>query len=100
MKNHLIVLCCFAAGNLFAQPDKLIIREYDSLRIEIEALGSTVNSPFNDYAPVITADGSELFFTSRRPATEREIKKNSEGKERVFYSNFDFEKAVELDYYG
>ncbi|MBI3237415.1 MAG: PD40 domain-containing protein, partial [Flavobacteriia bacterium] len=90
MTIRLIVLCCFAAGSLYAQPDKLIIREYDSVRIEIEALGTTVNSPFNDYAPVITADGAELFFTTRRPATEREIKKNSEGKERVFYSNYDF----------
>ena len=90
MTIRLIALCCFAAGSLCAQPDKLIIREYDSVRIEIEALGTAVNSPFNDYAPVITADGAELFFTTRRPATEREIKKKSEGKERVFYSNYDF----------
>ena len=97
MKNRLIVLCCLAAGNVCAQPEKLIIREYDSVRIEIEALGTAVNSTFNDYAPVITADGSELFFTSRRPATEREIKKKSEGKERVFYSNFDFTTAKWLE---
>lgn len=89
MKLQQVALCCVMAGNLSAQSGKLIIREYDSLRIEIEALETTVNSPYNDYAPVITADGSELFFTTRRPATEREIKKNIEGKERIFYSNYD-----------
>jgi outer membrane protein OmpA-like peptidoglycan-associated protein/Tol biopolymer transport system component len=33
----------------------------------IDNLGASVNSEFEDYAPVITADGSMLIFTSRRP---------------------------------
>lgn len=94
---RLVVLCSITAGNLYAQSPKLIVRESDSIRIEIQALETTINSPYNDYAPVITADGAELFFTSRRPATEREIKKQIEGKERIFYSNFDFSNGKWLD---
>lgn len=34
--------------------------------IQIENLGETVNSIYADYAPLITAEENELFFTSRR----------------------------------
>ncbi len=70
---------------------KLIVSENDSMRIEIEQLDGSINSPFNDYAPVITADGSEMFFTSRRPVTEKELKKGVQVAERIFYSTFDTE---------
>jgi hypothetical protein len=30
-------------------------------------LGATVNSPFNDYGPAVTPDGSTLYFSSNRP---------------------------------
>lgn len=33
----------------------------------ITNLGDSVNSPFPDYSPVITADESYIYFTSRRP---------------------------------
>ncbi|MGZ4118251.1 MAG: OmpA family protein, partial [Bacteroidia bacterium] len=33
----------------------------------IQNLGSAVNSPYGDYSPVLSADQSALFFTSRRP---------------------------------
>lgn len=89
MRSFFIIAFCCISGTVVAQPGKLIVRESDSLRVEIEELGAGVNSAFNDYAPVITADGYELFFTTRRPGTEREIKKQSEGKERVFHSSFD-----------
>jgi outer membrane protein OmpA-like peptidoglycan-associated protein len=74
-----------------AQQPKLIIKETDSTRIEIEALGAEINSKFNDYAPVITADGLEMFYTSRRPVTDKEKKKGTEVNERIFYSSFDEE---------
>ncbi len=38
-------------------------------RVFIENLGSTVNTQYAEYGPVITADGSTLMFTSRRPNT-------------------------------
>ncbi len=36
----------------------------------VENLGENVNSPYDDYAPAVTADGT-LFFTSRRPNPNR-----------------------------
>lgn len=70
---------------------QLISVQNDSIRIEIEKLQDAVNSAFNDYAPVITADGSELYFTSRRPVSEKEKKKNAEGKEAIYFSNYNEE---------
>jgi len=37
--------------------------------MEIENLGPRVNSKYQDYVPFVTADGSELYFTSRRPGS-------------------------------
>ncbi len=39
------------------------------LKIEISNLGGAINSPYPDYAPVISADESVLLFTSRRPGS-------------------------------
>jgi outer membrane protein OmpA-like peptidoglycan-associated protein/tetratricopeptide (TPR) repeat protein len=36
------------------------------VRIQIENVGPAVNSPFPEYTPIITADESALYFTSRR----------------------------------
>lgn len=38
-------------------------------RVFIDNLGSEINTQFPEYVPVITADESQLFFTSRRPNT-------------------------------
>ncbi|MFL5729270.1 MAG: OmpA family protein [Cytophagaceae bacterium] len=37
--------------------------------VNIENIGNSINSPFPDYAPVISADETVLIFTSRRPNT-------------------------------
>jgi outer membrane protein OmpA-like peptidoglycan-associated protein len=83
---------CFTLGSLslgtfslFAQ--NLIIKENDTLRIEIERLSRSVNSEFNDYAPVVTADGSTMFFTSRRPLLQKELKRNIEARENIYRSD-------------
>ena len=39
------------------------------VKIKIQNLGNTVNSAYADYSPVLSADQSTLFFTSRRPET-------------------------------
>ncbi len=38
------------------------------INVEIENLGDAINTEFQEYVPVITADHSELFFTTRRPS--------------------------------
>lgn len=47
---------CKNARELMANPEPYIIRN----------IGSTVNTEFPEYSPVITIDGSALFFTSKR----------------------------------
>lgn len=46
-------------------------KEYvkNPVRVFIENLGPTVNSKYSDFSPVITADESVLFFTSRRESS-------------------------------
>ncbi len=61
----------------------------DSVKIEIIKLDNTINSEYDDYAPVITADRHQMFFTSRKPFTEKEKRKNSESMEHIFSSNAD-----------
>ena len=39
------------------------------VRVFIDNVGDAINSFFPDYAPLITADESEIFFTSRRATT-------------------------------
>jgi len=61
----------------------------DSVKINITNLGKPLNSAFSDFAPVISADGSFMIFTSRRPVTEKEIQKKKESKENVYSSVYD-----------
>lgn len=39
------------------------------VKVKITNLGPSVNTIYPEYAPIITADETELFFTSRRPIT-------------------------------
>ncbi|MES2138331.1 MAG: OmpA family protein [Bacteroidota bacterium] len=61
----------------------------DSIKVEIKNIGDQVNSTFVDYAPLISADGSIMVFTSRKPLIENKIKNL---KDHIYYSNFDKEK--------
>lgn len=40
------------------------------VRVWIDNLGSAINSPHPEYAPLITTDESLMFFTARRPDTQ------------------------------
>lgn len=39
------------------------------IRVFIDNVGPNINTPYNDYTPVISADESVMMFTSRRPGT-------------------------------
>src|SRR5207244_3787749 len=47
----------------------------DSVKVTITNLGETINTPFDEYAPVISADGLMMIFTSTHPINEGDIKK-------------------------
>jgi outer membrane protein OmpA-like peptidoglycan-associated protein len=44
------------------------------IKIKIESLGTNLNSPYADYAPVISADQNTIFFTTTRIETKGDIK--------------------------
>jgi tetratricopeptide (TPR) repeat protein len=60
-KAELNLLQCAEAKRLMATP----------VHIFLNNIGSAVNSQFPDYSPVISLDGSALYFTSRRPWPRR-----------------------------
>lgn len=85
MKNSfLFFIALFSFNFLFGQKKQ----NADTLKIEIELLGNSINSSFAEYAPVITADGEMMMFTSRRPFTEKEKKQNKQGYERIYVSTY------------
>jgi hypothetical protein len=59
-------------------------KKVDTSNIVIHSLGSSVNSIYDDYAPVISEDGLILYFTSKRPYSPSELKSGKPSKEHVF----------------
>jgi outer membrane protein OmpA-like peptidoglycan-associated protein/tetratricopeptide (TPR) repeat protein len=47
------------------------------LNVIIENVGAKVNTPFHDYAPIISGDGNTLIFTSNRTESEKERKEGT-----------------------
>lgn len=41
----------------------------DTLNVKITNLGANVNTEYREYAPLVTSDGSTMYFTSRRKGT-------------------------------
>lgn len=61
----------------------------DSLKMDIKNVGPLINSEFPDYAPLISADGNMMIFTSQRPVSEKDIKKGKGGIENVYVTYYD-----------
>jgi outer membrane protein OmpA-like peptidoglycan-associated protein len=60
----------------------------DSVSVIITNLGETINTPYDEYAPVISADGLMMIFTSRRPIFKNDIAKKNQGMENVYVSYY------------
>jgi len=58
----------------------------NELNVIIENLGNAVNTPYNDYSPIISADGNTLIFTSNRTDDPARAKANA-NYEDIFVSN-------------
>ncbi|MBA3705041.1 MAG: PD40 domain-containing protein [Bacteroidetes bacterium] len=90
MKRILLLIYPLLPLFLNAQQVFLNAEQNDSVKIIITNIGKAINSPFSDFAPVISADGSELFFTSRRSVSE----KNWESMEHIYTSTYDRKKKT------
>ena len=49
----------------------------NELNVIIENLGPAINTPYNDYSPIISADGNTLIFTSNRTDDPARAKANA-----------------------
>ncbi len=83
-----LLIVCVSSVKTFAQPET----PDDKTRITIINVGKAINSSFSDYAPVISADGKMMVFTSRRPVSGKDIAKNREGMETVYVSYYNEKK--------
>jgi outer membrane protein OmpA-like peptidoglycan-associated protein len=61
----------------------------DSLKFTITNIGQSINTPYDEYAPIISADGSMMIFTSSRPIYKADIDKKMQGMENVYVSYYD-----------
>ncbi len=52
----------------------------EPVRVFIDNLGSRINSEYDDYSPIINADGTKMFFTTRRPIGNRPRKDRNDHK--------------------
>jgi outer membrane protein OmpA-like peptidoglycan-associated protein len=92
MRDKTILFCfllVFTSFHFYSQKKN---PKADTLRISIVNAGKNVNSEFPEYAPVISADGLIMVFTSRKPVTEREYMMGKMGKENVYITYFDEKK--------
>lgn len=60
----------------------------DSINITITNIGSAINTPFDEYAPVISADGTMMIFTSRRLLNLKDSSKHKQGTENIYVSYY------------
>lgn len=77
---------CLTGKDLVAHPIKMTVAN----------LGSNINSSFPDYSPVVTADESQIFFTSRR---EGEKDETGQFFEQIYMANIKdgpWQKAVNI----
>jgi outer membrane protein OmpA-like peptidoglycan-associated protein/Tol biopolymer transport system component len=67
---------------------KADMKTKDSAYYVITNLGENINTPYDEYAPIISADGSVMMFTSRRPILKEDIDLKMQGMENVYISEY------------
>ncbi len=60
----------------------------DSVEQIITNLGETVNTPYDEFSPIISSDGLMMIFTSTRPILKEDIAKKVQGFENVYVSYY------------
>lgn len=69
------------------------------VNVKIENMGDVINSEFDDKAPMITADGKTIIFTSRRPGKSSALDVEGDNKhfEDIYISRWDSIKKMWAD---
>ena len=84
----LVVLIIASVYTVKAQENNDIKSDKDSVKYIITNLGENINSPYQDFAPIISADGYTMMFTSRRPIFKNDIIDKIEGFENIYSSEY------------
>ncbi|MES2285783.1 MAG: OmpA family protein, partial [Bacteroidota bacterium] len=71
----------------------------DPAKAEIKNIGSPVNSSFSDFAPLISADGSTMVFTSHRPTDKTSTSPGAAAKKDITKSK-EANAAIYITYYN
>lgn len=62
----------------------------DSVKITVTNVGDVINTAYDEFAPIISADGYMMIFTSSRPIGKKAIaKKLLAGNENIYVSYYD-----------
>ena len=79
MKRVLLILLAFTyfIADICAQ-------DFENDKFRIKNIGTYANTKYSDYGPVITADESVLYFTSKRPLSEKGKKREKEEYENIY----------------
>jgi outer membrane protein OmpA-like peptidoglycan-associated protein/Tol biopolymer transport system component len=88
MKPFIFIIVLFFSSLFCFSQKNDTIKVNDTLKVVITNPGKDINSAFPDYAPIISADGELLIFTSRRPVTDKEKEKNKESKENIYSATY------------
>lgn len=69
------------------------------VNVKLDGMGDNINSEYDDKAPMITADGKTLIFTSRRPGKSSALDKDGDGGyfEDIYVSHWDTTKKAWTD---
>lgn len=86
-KIYLVVLVILIAFSANSQQNKANKND-DSVKFVITNLGENVNTAYEEYAPIISADGLTMMFTSRRPTLKEEVELKIQGMENVYVSYY------------
>ena len=65
--------------------------------VKIQNMGDVINSEFDDKAPMVTADGKTLIFTSRRPGKSSQLDEDGKYFEDIYISKWDTVKKMWAD---
>jgi outer membrane protein OmpA-like peptidoglycan-associated protein len=91
MKKLLLFPVSLLSFGAFAQMP--YVKKTDTLITTVEQMSLTVNSNHDDFSPVLSPNGKMLYFTSKRPLTDKQKIKNVEGSENVYLSTYKVESG-------
>ena len=85
MRNYFFILLIIIWMTFQAKSQE----NMDSVDVSITNLGVNVNTPYDEFSPIISSDGQTLIFTSTRPILKEDIAKKEQGLENVYISYYD-----------